>query len=198
MGVAFVVMFERSIRTTMLDTSFTRSNFESAPSQQAICARLSEVLTTRLRAAKNLHMEIEWIVADLRALGHEVKHWDGVIANWDGPKQDPYLWVWFDGIDLDEDACDSSNAKVGVSFRPRLPGEIEFRCPLCWSEMENREIRLTLQGHGSVAAPSVNVHFQCPGLKDLDGAVGIASEERRRGVRVCTSCGAGLLLPPQR
>jgi len=139
-------------------------------------------------------MEIEWIVADLRRLGHNVKHWDGVIANWDGPKEDPYLWVWIEGIDIDE-PDETGNAKVGVSFRPRLPDQIAFRCPLCWSEMQDREIRLTIQGHGSVVAPSVRVQFECPGLRNIDGAVGIASVERRRGVRVCTSCGAGLLLP---
>jgi hypothetical protein len=187
---------KRLTRQSALDISFSRSNFKSATDLQGLCERLAEILTTRVRAAKNLHMEIEWIVADLRNLGHNVKHWDGVIANWDGIiKDDPYLWVWIEGVDLYEPDEIGDDAKVGVSFRPRVPDKIAFRCPLCWSEMQDRQIRLTIQGHGSVAAPSVEVHFECPGLKDIDGPVGIASMERRRGVRVCTSCGAGLLLP---
>ncbi len=177
----------------MLDESFSRSNFLSATDLQGLCVRLSEVLTTRVRAATNLHMEIEWIVAELRKVGHNVQHWDGVIANWEA-KDDPYLWVSIDGVDADE-PLDTRTATIGVSFRPRLPQKIDFRCPLCWSDMQEREIRLSIQGHGSVSAPSVRVDFECPGLKELHGSVGVASEERRRGVRVCTSCGAGLLLP---
>lgn len=178
----------------MIDAIFARSRFESEPDRQALCARLAEVLTSRLRAAKNLHMEVEWIVADLRRLGHKVKHWDGVIANWDEPQDDPYLWISLEGADLYEPG-ESSEANVDVSFRPRLPNQVNFRCPLCWSEMEDREIRLTIQGHGSATAPGVRVHFECPGIRPINDTIGIASEERRRGVRVCTSCGAGLLLP---
>jgi hypothetical protein len=78
-----------------------------------------------------------------------------------------------------------------------LPDEVAFKCPICWSDMEDREIHLSIQGHGAAAAPAVQVHFQCPGLPDVDGPVGIASVDRRRSVRVCTACGAGLLLPPR-
>lgn len=71
----------------MIDGTFARSKFEAEPDPQMLCAQLAEILTARIRAAKNLHMEIEWIVADLRKLGHKVQHWDGVIANWSEPNQ---------------------------------------------------------------------------------------------------------------
>jgi len=154
------------------------------------------VLTARMRAAKNRHMEIEWIVADLRKIGHNVKRWEGVIANWDDGREDPFLWVSIAPYDSVEDEP-LDDASVGVSFRPRVPGVV-LNCPFCWSEMEDREIHLRIQGHGSVDAPAVSVHFECPGVRDLDGPIGIASVERRRNVRVCTACGAGLLLPPPR
>ena len=144
----------------MLDPGFSRSNFQSAPDHQRLCQRLSAVLTERIQAAANRHMEIEWIVADLRTLGHNVQHWDGVIANWE-TLDDPYVWIWFDRDDT-----------VGVSFRPRLPEQARFNCPLCGSQMTGGEIRLSVRGHGSVSAPSVHVDFECPGLAELHGEVG--------------------------
>lgn len=184
---------------TGLAPEFSRANFESASDLQGLCARLARVLTARVRAATDLHMEIEWIVADLRNVGHDVQWWDAVIANWDGQKQDPYLWVTLQGVDtLDLSSNGPDNiaaAEVTVSFRPRLPRQGDFKCPLCWSGMEEREIWLSVQGHGSFVAPGVRVHFECPGVPDLDATVGTASAERRRPVRVCSNCGAGLLLP---
>ena len=177
----------------MLDDVFSRRSFETAADLQVLCAQLAEVLTDRLRAARNLHMEVEWIVADLRARGHDVSRWDEVIANWEHP-DDPYLWVCLEGVDLDEPST-NPDAKVSVSFRPRIPTKVAFRCPLCWSELVEREIHLNIQGHGSATAPGARVHFECPGLHGIDDTIGAASVERRRGVRVCVSCGAGLLLP---
>jgi hypothetical protein len=181
----------------MLDASFSRSNFESGTDLQSLCARLSDVLTARVRAAKNVHMEVEWIVSDLRALGHNVSRWDEVISEWEEPRKDRYLWIWLDEVDFDGEGP-SPDATVGVSFRPRLPNEIEFRCPLCSSQMEEREVWLKIQGHGSAVAPGARVHFECPGLDGIDDVIGAESVERRRGVRVCTSCGAALLLPPRK
>lgn len=184
---------------TGLAPEFSRANLESASDLQGLCARLARILTARVRAATDLHMEIEWIVADLRNVGHDVQWWDAVIANWGGEKQDPYLWVTLQGVDtLDLSSNgpdDIAGAEVTVSFRPRLPRQGDFKCPLCWSRMEERDILLSVQGHGSFVAPGVRVHFECPGVPDLDATVGSASAERRRPVRVCTNCGAGLLLP---
>ena len=181
----------------MLDGSFSRSNFEAAADLHSLCTRLADVLTGRVRAAKNVHMELEWIVADLRALGHNVQRWDEVISEWEEPRKDRYLWIWVDEVDI-EAAGPSPDAAVDVSFRPRLPDEIKFGCPLCSSKMEEREVWLRIQGHGSAVAPGVRVHFECPGLDGIDNVVGAASVERRRGVRVCRSCGTALLLPPRK
>lgn len=186
-----------SPRRTTLDPSFSRSNFESTSDLQLLCARLADVLTARVRTAKNVRMEVEWIVADLRALGHPVARWDEVISEWEQPRGDHYLWIRLDEVDLDGDGP-SADATVGVAFRPRLPSEIEFRCPLCASQMEQREVWLNIAGHGVTAAPGIRAQFECPGLDRVDEIVAQQSVERRRGVRVCTSCGTALLLPTRR
>jgi hypothetical protein len=187
----------------MLDACFSRAAFEGATDLQSLCARLAEVLTARLRKAADAHMELEWMVADLRALGHNVKRWDQVIADWEGAP-DPYLWIVIAGVSLDacdddddDDGAEASAPAVSVAFRPRIPSDIAFRCPVCASEMEAREIRLVVQGHGSAVAPGVRIDFECPGLLRVDDVIGAGSVQRRRGVQVCKACGAGLLLPPR-
>ena len=94
-------------------------------------------------------MEVEWIVADLRARGHDVSRWDEVIANWEHP-DDPYLWVCLEGVDLDKPST-NPDAKVSVSFRPRIPTKVAFRCPLCWSELVERAIQAA-RAHAAGAA----------------------------------------------
>jgi hypothetical protein len=173
----------------MLDADFSRAAFEATGDAQALCARLSELLSTRMRSAANRYMELEWIVADLRAIGHHVHHWDGVIANWDDRRQDPYLWIAVGGTDLDD-----PGPEVSVSWRPRLP-EAVVRCPLCWGELAASEIFLDVLGHGSATAPSMRVRFQCPGMPPFDEPVGARSFQRRQNVRHCTSC--GLFLGPR-
>jgi hypothetical protein len=57
---------------TMLDVEFSRAKFVGDGDPQQRCRALSDVLTKRLKDAPNSHQAIEWIMADLRQLGHEV------------------------------------------------------------------------------------------------------------------------------
>ncbi len=110
---------------TGLAPEFSRASFESDSDPQGLCARLARALTGRVRAATDLHMEIESIVANLRSVGHDVQWWDAVIANWDGRKQGiPYLWVTLQGVDTlnlsSNGPDDIAGAEVTVSF-PAAP-----------------------------------------------------------------------------
>ncbi|AKU97899.1 hypothetical protein AKJ09_04563 [Labilithrix luteola] len=51
-------------------------------------------MTKRLEDATNSLQALEWIIADLRAAGHEVTLWDRILSDaWTAPDHDRYLWM---------------------------------------------------------------------------------------------------------
>ena len=55
---------------------FTRASFESTRDVHALCRSLSEELTLRLQRASSPEAEIDLMVEELKALGHELYSWD--------------------------------------------------------------------------------------------------------------------------
>ena len=183
----------------MLDARFARSLFVADGDAQERCRALAEVLTARLAAAVNVEQAIEWILADLRALGHAVVRWDEVISDaWAKPENEHYLWVVLETPARSDDEADEATPprSVYVAFRPRLR-DLPRRCPQCFSEMTACDIRLRVQGHGSAAAPALRVRFEAPGISALDELVGARSLEVAREGMLCSSCHSAWFPPPR-
>lgn len=177
----------------MLGAQFARARFIEDSDPQERCRLLAAALTKRLEDAANSHQCMEWIIADLRALEHEVTLWDQVLSDaWSKPQNDQYLWIVLDAgsgahDNEREDSNDARWVSASVAFRPRLR-DLPRRCPQCFGEMAPRNIRLRIQGHGSAVAPALRVRFESPGLADVDALIGAQSLE---GVRLHSS-GGGL------
>lgn len=186
----------------MLDADFSRSKFIEDGDPQQRCRALSATLTKRLEDATNSHQAVEWIIADLRGIGHEVTLWDSILSDaWTEPKHDQYLWVVLDSDaddreDDEDDPGDIRWTSAAVSFRPRLR-DLPKRCPQCFSALTECDIRLRIQGHGSAVAPALRVQFESPGIMPLDALVGAESLDVRRGGFCCGSCGSAWFPPPR-
>ncbi|HEY2515900.1 MAG TPA: hypothetical protein VGI39_33750 [Polyangiaceae bacterium] len=183
----------------MLDSRFARAHFVADGDAQERCQALAEVLTSRLVAATNVPQAIEWVLADLRALGHEVARWDEVISDaWAKPENDHYLWVVLEAASSDDDEANDAAPprSVYVAFRPRLR-DLPRRCPQCFAEMTACDIRLRVQGHGSASAPALRVRFEAPGIPELDALVGPTSLEVARSGMLCPSCHSAWFPPPR-
>jgi hypothetical protein len=185
----------------MLDAQFARARFIEDGDPQERCRLLAAALTPRLREASNSHQALEWILADLRELGHEVAQWDEIISDaWSSPQNDRYLWIVLDAPEGDDEidwghADEVEWASAFVSFRPRLR-DLPRRCPQCFAELGPCDLRLRIQGHGSATAPALRVRFEAPGMTSVDAMVGSESLEVGRGGFSCESCGAAWFLPP--
>ena len=174
---------------------FSRQRFLDAEDHASVSAALAIDIETRLRGATQPHVALEWVVADLRRCGHNVAAYDGVIANWLDQTEDPYLWIVVGDLDRDDNIdVDGNGAVVAitvyVAWRPQLPerkAQLGY-CLRCGHGLTSQHMRLDIQGHGSVNAPSVHVRFDCPGLSSIDGPVGIASIARQLAVLVCGGC----------
>lgn len=183
----------------MLDDEFARTKFVADGDPQERCIALSSVLTERLRAAANSDQAVEWMMAELRRLGHLVTRWDEIVSDaWSEPQNDTYLWIALgagdDASDSDADVGEARWDSAAVSFRPRLR-DLPKRCPQCFSTMSPCDIRLRVQGHGSASAPALRVRFESPGLAVLDVLVGPESLEACRGGFSCDACGAAWFPP---
>lgn len=162
---------------------FSTQRFLDAEDHASVSAALAIDIETRLRGATQPHVELEWVVSDLRRCGHNVAAHDGVITNWLDQTEDPYLWIVVGDLDRDD-------STVYVAWRPRLPectAQLGY-CLRCGHALKAQHMRLDIQGHGSVNAPSVHVRFDCPGLPSIDGPVGIASIARQLSIQVCGGC----------
>jgi hypothetical protein len=105
------------------------------------------------------------------------------------------LWIAVGDLDRDDNIdVDSNGAIVAitvyVAWRPRLPERKAQQgyCLRCGHALEAQHMRLDIQGHGSVNAPSLHVRLDCPGLLSIDGPVGIASIARQLSMQVCGGC----------
>jgi len=59
-----------------MDPRFSRKAFLAVPDAGALSAELAQHLTERLRTSEDSSREQKRIIADLRALGHDLYSWD--------------------------------------------------------------------------------------------------------------------------
>ncbi|WP_045119638.1 hypothetical protein [Haliangium ochraceum] len=179
-----------------MDQRFTRANFDAALADTDVddaqrAAEFARVLSARLQAARDRWREVDAIVRDLRALGHDIHCWDDGedYSIWgdhqaDGTRKNRLLVTF---------RPDDSPPEVDIDFRP-WPLARDRRCTFCGSPMRATAAVVQVHGHGSVQAPPAQVELWFGEQIHEQRAVGVQSFRWQANGLSCESCG-GLWFP---
>ena len=177
---------------TGLGEQYSRRNFENSTDSVSLAQGLADLLTERLRGAKDARAEAGAIILDLKALGHELFSWDEAS---DGQTWgDDYVRSGPQRIIVELRFPDDDAPSASVDFGPWPSPAPPTLCPRCQKPMTATLLRVHGVGHGHVASGEVEIEIFLGNLERRTFTVG----QRSRGLQVpglwCSSC-TGLWLP---
>jgi hypothetical protein len=177
---------------TRLDEQYSRQGFESSSDSASLAKSLSDLLTERLRSARDVRAEGDAIVRDLKVLGHELFSWDEAddSQTWGDdyirPKHQRIL------VELRFPADEAPSASVTFGPWPSPPPAP--LCLHCQKPMTPTHLRVYGVGHGHAMSREVSVEVF---LGEQERRV-LTTGQRSIGLQVpgfwCSSC-AALWLP---
>jgi hypothetical protein len=177
---------------TGLGEQYSRRSFENSTDSAALSSGLTDLLTDRLRRADDPRGEARSIIAELKALGHELFSWDQS-TDWE---------TWGDDYGRPKDTRivlqlqypDDESPWASVDFGPWPRPTPATPCPSCQNPMTATFLRVRGVGHGHAPSREISVEVHLGEQDCRTFSAGQAS----RGLQVpglwCSSC-AGLWLP---
>jgi hypothetical protein len=175
-----------------LGEQFSRRRFEDATDSDALAQSLSDVLTARLRTAAEAPSEATALVAELKALGHELFSWDESLdfQTWG----DDYTRPKRRRIIIDLRYPEDEEPWAEVHFGPWPPAVPAPACVRCARPMTPSHLRIRGIGHGHVGSRDVTVEILVGEQDKRTLTVGQASRGYAVAAFWCPFC-AALWLP---
>lgn len=175
-----------------LNQKFSRKNFEECVESETLARALTTELTSRLEHAGDRLQEAAEIVADLRALGHDLFLWDESHdwQQWGDDYMRPRALRFILQLEFDADLPPTVNVDFGPWPLPTAP----TLCPNCKTEMHGTNIRVRGIGHGHTASLPVQVELQLGETESRSFAVGHRSQSLQIQASSCPGC-KGLWIP---
>ena len=177
---------------TSLGKEYSRHSFENSSDSAALARNLADLLTDRLRRASDVRAEARALVAELRAVGHDLFSWDESTEceTWG----DDYVRPRTARIIVELHFSEDDRPWARVEFGPWPSPAPAMRCPRCQKAMSATVLRVHVVGHGHATSREVHVEVYLGEQERRTFSAGQGS----RGLQVpglwCSAC-AGLWLP---
>jgi Zn-finger nucleic acid-binding protein len=178
-----------------IEERFSRAEFDRSTNVSALSAALESILLARMRAVKDAEREVDAIVKDLRALGHDLWSFDqssdGAVWGGDHKAQPhPNRMVLRFCYPADGDL------EVEVAYGPWPEQSPPLLCPTCRVPMRATHIAVQISGHGQVEGANVVGVFVLGEWPSVELAAGVRSARVQVGGFTCPRC-MGIWLPEQ-